>query len=132
MKKLIIIIAAACILNIANAENYKVISVYDGDTFKIKFNNSFTTNPSVRIRNIDAAEFGWRAKCKKESDLAIKAKTFLSNLILGKEIDLRDIGKDKYGRILADVFIDNKNVAELLIENSLAKPYTNNKINWCI
>lgn len=112
------------------AADYKVISVYDGDTFKISFKDEFMTNPSVRIRGIDTPELGWRANCKSEGDSSINAKKFLSMLILDKEVKLDNIGRDKYGRILADVFIGNIDVGKTLIDKGFAKPYEVN-IDWC-
>jgi len=93
-----------------SAAIYKVISVYDGDTFKISFKDEFMTNPSVRIRGIDTPELGRRAKCESENISSINAKKFLTGLILNKEVKLENISKDKYGRILSDVFIENIDV----------------------
>ena len=112
------------------AANYKVISVYDGDTFKISFKDEFITNPSVRIRGIDTPELGWRASCKAENTSSINARNFLIGLILDKEVRLENIGRDKYGRILADVFIENVDIGKVLIDKGFAKPYEVN-IDWC-
>jgi len=113
-----------------SAAIYKVISVYDGDTFKISFKDEFMTNPSVRIRGIDTPELGRRAKCESENISSINAKKFLTGLILNKEVKLENISKDKYGRILSDVFIENIDVGKLLIEKGFAKKYEVN-IDWC-
>ena len=50
----------------------------------------------------------------------------------GNIIDLGFV--DKYFRILADVKIDGKDVADTLIKNNLAYAYegkTKEKVNWC-
>ena len=43
--------------------------------------------------------------------------------MLNKYIYIENIGVDKYGRILADLMIEGKNVSELLIQSRLAVKY---------
>ena len=40
-----------------------------------------------------------------------------------KVIELRNIQRGKYFRIVADVYVDDKNLADILIKNNLALPY---------
>ncbi len=119
----------------ANDIQTKVISVYDGDTFTIEQKDIADKNYRVRIRGIDTAEYGWRAECIEETSLSIKAKEFTSTSILNKEVTLKNIGTDKYGRLLADVYVDtNINVASELLKKGLAQPYNppqQNKPKWC-
>ena len=129
----------------ANDVSTKVISVYDGDTFTIEQKDIADKNYRVRIRGIDTAEYGWRAQCIEETSLSIKAKTFTSTAILNKEVLLKDIGTDKYGRLLADVYVDvtekidglikptTINIGTELLKKELAKPYNppQQKPKWC-
>jgi endonuclease YncB( thermonuclease family) len=45
------------------------------------------------------------------------------------------VQRDKYFRVLAEVWADNISIAEILIKNGLAYPYDgetkSNQINWC-
>lgn len=113
----------------------EIVSVYDGDTFKININSYpdvIGKNISIRINSIDTPEI--RTKCKEEKILGYKAKELTSSLLNNaKLIELRNIKRGKYFRIVADVFIDNKNLSELLIKNNLAVAYDGGtKIkNWC-
>ncbi len=112
----------------------KVISVYDGDTFTIETKDQFTNKSlKVRIRNIDTAELGWRGNCIEESVMSKNAKDYLEQLILNKTVHLVDLGKDKYGRLLADVFLNNINIGQDLITKKYAVTYkvTDKKPIWC-
>ena len=107
----------------------KVIKVYDGDTItiasKLPYKSSQMYRFSVRLRGIDSPEI--KSKSLAEKDLAMNSKMALSNLILEKNVDLKNISTEKYGRILADVYIDNVNVNTWMLENKLALPYDGGK-----
>ena len=53
----------------------------------------------------------------------------------GKTIELRNVDRDKYFRILADVWVDDKSVADILIKNRVAYAYDGGRkpasMNWC-
>lgn len=87
----------------------------------------------VRVLGIDAPEKRARDKCERE--LAEKAREFvhkaLSNAL---QIELRNLQRDKYFRILADVFVDGSHLGSELIRKRLAVAYdgdTKPIINWC-
>lgn len=102
-----------------------VIKVYDGDTItivsKLPFNSSPLYKFSVRINNIDCAEI--RGSNEDEKTCAKIAKQRVSDLILHKKVELRNIGTEKYGRVLADVFIDSQDIGTLLVNERLALRY---------
>jgi len=103
----------------------KVIKVYDGDTFTMISKLPNTQGPiyrfSVRMKGIDSPEI--KGKTVNEKELAKKSRDMLSNLILGKIVVLKDISTEKYGRILADVFIGDLCVNEWLLTNNYAIKY---------
>jgi endonuclease YncB( thermonuclease family) len=103
----------------------KVIKVYDGDTITIANKMPYKTSTlyrfSVRLRGIDCPEI--RSKNENEKRCAYIARDFVSNLIMGKIVILKDIDLDKYGRILANVIINGSNLSDLLIEKGLAVVY---------
>jgi micrococcal nuclease len=106
-----------------------VIDVYDGDTFTIatpvlNTKNNYVYRFSVRVQGVDCPEL--RTKDKDEKYVALKAKEFAESVLLHKHIILKNIQYDKYGRILACVFVDNKNYSELLIHSKLAVEYNGN------
>lgn len=107
----------------------KVIKVYDGDTItiasKLPYKSSQMYRFSVRLRGIDSPEI--KSKSLAEKELALNSKMALSNLILGQMVDLKNVSTEKYGRILADVYINNVNVNTWMLENKLALPYDGGK-----
>jgi len=110
-----------------------VESVYDGDTITASAHIWIgqTINTKVRIRGIDTPEL--RGKCDTEKQQAIKAKDFVQNLIGNKPVTLTNIENGKYaGRVIADVFVDDVNVSEAIINNGLGRIYDGGKRKgWC-
>ena len=101
-----------------------VIKVYDGDTITIVYKNESDKKVykgSLRLRGIDAPEI--RTKNKNEKEIAQIAKNRLNTLVFNKYIRLEKIDYDKYGRILADIYVKNKNISDLLINERLGVKY---------
>lgn len=114
----------------------RYIKNYDADTITFdipKVHPLLGDHISVRVRHVDAPEIKGHLPCEKEA--ARTAKKFIANILQNaKRIDLENIDKDKYFRILADVKADGKNLADLLMKNKLAYAYegaTKEKRNWC-
>ena len=103
----------------------KVIKVYDGDTFTMISKLPHTEGPiyrfSVRMKGIDSPEI--KGKTSNEKELAKKSRDALSNIILGKIVILKNVSTEKYGRILADVYIRDICVNEWMLENNFAVKY---------
>lgn len=120
-----------------NIKINRIISVYDGDTFRGQVNaypKWFGENVGFRIYGIDTPEKGWRAKCEKERLLGDKAQKLSEQLLInGKHIEFDVVKWDKYGgRILANVRVDGVDIAELLLEKGLAVKYDGGKKpKWC-
>lgn len=113
----------------------KVVSVYDGDTLKVNIDEYpalVGEKISVRVYGIDTPEI--KGKCLKEKELAQKAKKIATELLMNaKVVELRNMQRDKYFRILGDVYADGQSLALKLIEKNVAVAYdggTKTK-NWC-
>ncbi len=113
----------------------KVTSIYDGDTFRanlVGYPEIVGYRIGIRVNGIDTPEM--RGKCQKEKDLARKAKQFaVTKLRAAKKIELKNMKRGKYFRIVADVYVDNRNLGTMLIENHLAVPYDggHKAKDWC-
>jgi endonuclease YncB( thermonuclease family) len=112
----------------------EVRSIYDADTFKVHIEgwpDIIGKSVSIRVNGVDAAEM--RGKCESEKLAAREAKQFtVAQLRQGKVIELRNMKRGKYFRILADVYIDDVNLADQLIAAGLARPYDGSKrLSWC-
>lgn len=114
----------------------KFIKNYDADTITVNIPNvhPFIGNKmSVRIFGVDAPEIKGANNCEK--DASRTAKKLVENLLKNaKRIDLVNVKKDKYFRILADVVVDGRDVKGILLKNHLAYEYyggTKEKKDWC-
>ena len=112
----------------------RVISVYDGDTFRVdidEFPPIVGRNIAIRILGIDTPEI--KGSCRKERELAIKARDFTRKYLNAANIvSLTNLRRDKYFRILANVHIDGKNLGDALLTQKLAVVYSGkSKFNWC-
>ncbi len=103
-----------------------VIKVYDGDTITIAskvpgLKNSDTYKFSIRLNGIDTPEM--KTKNEDEKEIAIKARDALSNKIYGKNITLKDVKTEKYGRLLCEIYYKGEHLNKWLIDNRYALPY---------
>jgi len=130
------IVALFIILSLLfSAKNYgsvtvnKVVSVYDGDTIRVNIAHYppiLGDNISIRILGIDTPEL--RTKNLKEKQLAYKAKEYVETIIKNsKTIVLKDMQRDKYFRILANVDVDGKDLGQMLIDKGYAVKYDGGK-----
>ena len=141
MKKIFLVIAlclGAFIVQAATAYGTvtvsKVISVYDGDTFRVNIDSLpplVGKNIPIRLKGVDTPEI--QGKCQYERDLALKARDFVrSKLTNAKEIRLQELQRGKYFRIVADVIVDGMSLEKELLENELAYKYSGGKkSSWC-
>lgn len=103
--------------------------VVDGDTFAA----GLAGQPGVRVRisDIDAPEL--HGRCITEIEMAERARDRLRALIGGRRVLLvihaRD--HDRYGRLLAEVWVDGIPVGPQLVKEGLARPWTGRRMPWC-
>ncbi len=112
----------------------KVISVYDGDTFRVDIDSLppiVGKNIPIRLNGVDTPEI--QGKCQQEKDLALEARDFVRNkLVNAKEIKLSKLQRGKYFRVVADVYVDGISLEQELLDNELAYKYTGGKkSSWC-
>ena len=113
----------------------EVTSIYDGDTFRANlkgYPEIIGNRIGVRINGIDTPEM--RGQCQKEKNLARQAKELTVTQLRGaKKIELRNMKRGKYFRIVADVYVDGKSLGEMLVKRSLAVPYDGGHKgkDWC-
>ena len=104
--------------------NVKVVSVYDGDTFKINLNcdtGIFCDNISVRVKGIDCPEM--KGKTEKEKELAKQAKQFTKDFLDSGPVKLSNCTRDKYFRINCSAQVNGQDLATLLLGKGLAYNY---------
>jgi micrococcal nuclease len=103
----------------------RVIKVYDADTItiaaKLPYETSSLYRISVRLKGIDAPEI--KGSSAEEKTMALEAKEFLISMVLNKTVRLENKENEKYGRLLADVFLGNIHINDLLLKERFAIPY---------
>lgn len=119
-------------------ELHKVI---DGDTIKVTIHSVHPLlgdRIKIRVRDIDTPEirkgrYGY--KCQRELERGLEAKRVVEEFLEGTEkIELRNLSRGKYFRIAADVYVDGRNLADVLLERGLAHEYLGGKgkkRSWC-
>ena len=102
-----------------------VLSVYDGDTFRcniLGWQKIVGKNIPIRVAGVDTPEM--RGVSTEEKELAKMARDYTLKLLKsGKVIELRNCRRGKYFRIVADVYIDGKNLALELIKYGFGVRY---------
>jgi endonuclease YncB( thermonuclease family) len=112
----------------------KVISVYDGDTFRVNIDSLppiVGKNIPIRVNGVDTPEI--RGKCQYEKNLALEARDFVrARLANAKEIKLTNLQRGKYFRVVANVMVDGVSLEQELLDNELAYEYDGGKkLSWC-
>jgi micrococcal nuclease len=101
----------------------KVIKVIDGDTIEVVVNKKIE---KIRLIGLDTPE---TVDPRKELEcFGIEASEELKNLVEGKIVKLdsdeSQDNKDRYGRLLRYVILDDKNINLYMIENGYGFEYT--------
>jgi micrococcal nuclease len=97
----------------------KIIRVVDGDTVDAEIDLGFhiKTTMKLRLAGINSPELNTQE--------GKKSKSVLLSLIEGENVTIQTIKdkQEKYGRYLAVIIKDSKNVNEWLVEQNLAVRY---------
>ena len=130
-KKYLLLFLFLLLCACAHTDNFKkveLISVYDGDTFKVNLpckKDIFCKGIYVRVKGIDTPEIKTKNIRKKEK--AIASKSFTEKLLVDGKITLKNCKRDKYFRLLCDVFIKKEkeeiNLAEELLLSEFGVKY---------
>jgi len=128
--------AKCAVTYLPNFTRARVISVYDGDTLTIARKQTLwwkskVASYKVRLNGIDCPEL--RGSSEEEKAYATKARDVVQKLVLNKTVKLDIQGYDKYGRLLACVYVNKTNISDHLLSIGLAVPYdgkTKSVVNW--
>lgn len=117
--KLLLLVLVGLILQqpstvLAQTTSATIVSVGDGDTVRVRINQKLTT---IRLACADAPEI---RQTPYENASASRLKQLLP---IGKSIDLRAIEKDKYGRTVGEIFVNNKSINLQMVAEGQAVVY---------
>lgn len=108
----------------------KVVKVYDGDTItvanRISVDGGHSYSPqiyrfNVRLYGIDSPELKTKNTIIKH--LAIQSRDALHDLIYGKIVQLKNVSLEKYGRLLADIYVGDIHVNQWMVDHKYAVSY---------
>ena len=130
------VVAKACHNDASSFRCVQYVRNHDGDT--ITFNISgvhplLGDNINVRLAGIDTAEVRTKDKCEREAGIAAK-RIVASLLRKARRIDLENVRRGKYFRIVAEVKVDGQSLTALLLSRGVGYPYDGGKksnVNWC-
>ena len=89
----------------------KVIKVIDGDTIWVKTENKHV---KIRLSYIDAPEL--------RQTFGVRSKNYLTNLVLDKKVQIDTYRKDRYNRIIGEVYIhDDRKVTDQVYDRMVYK-----------
>jgi len=112
-------------LNYGTLNCSEVTSIYDGDTFRCNIEGVHPllgNRIAIRVNGVDTPEM--KDKRPEIKALAQQAKQFTVGKLRGaKVVELRNVQRGKYFRIVADVYMDGENLTEGLIGEGLGKKY---------
>lgn len=103
---------------ISPGRQFKVIKVYDGDSFLVKGQD---LTLKIRMVGIDAPETG--GSRKPGQPYSRKAHQYLNRQIHDRPVTLKTYGLGGYNRILAEVFINDINMNLEMVKAGLAEVY---------
>lgn len=98
-----------------------LISVGDGDTVRVTAGQG--VKATIRLACIDAPE-------KSQGTSGEFATKSLRDLIIGKPISLKPQAKDKYGRTVAEIYFENRNINLQMVRIGAAYVYSK-YLNQC-
>lgn len=110
----------------AAADEVRNATAIDGDTIE-------AGGQRYRVANIDTPEVGDGARCAAERRHGQRATQRARALLDGAaRVETRPIGRtDRYGRQVAYILIDGRDLGEALIAEGLARPWRGRREPWC-
>ena len=96
---------------------------YDGDTC------TTINGEKIRLACIDAPELKGR---KADPILAKEARNFVNKLVANQEVSIKRITNDRYGRTIGELFKNEVNIQEIIVEKGYGKVYKKyaNQCEW--
>ena len=112
------------------------VRAYDADTITVNLKDLphvFGEELGIRVAGVNAPEI--RGRCAQEDQPALQARDRVRELLeQAQQIDLVDVERDKYFRVVAKVNVDGRDLSQLLLEEGHAVIYdggTKSK-DWCV
>lgn len=107
----------------------EVLKVIDGDTIDVRIDLGFNVWHKCRVRFMGINTPESRTKNLEEKAKGLAAKKRLKELLSVDKADIKmqSYGVGKYGRVLGEVFVDDKNINQQLVKEGHAVFYDGGK-----
>ena len=105
--------------------------IVDGDTVRMVCQNGISQN--ARLLGFDTPET-YKPQCRAEAQLGAQATARLTQLVSdASDVSFGDVeAYDRYDRALVRLFVDGRDVGDILIAEGLARPYSGDRrMSWC-
>lgn len=120
MGRIAVLLATLVLSSAAAAADLRVI---DGDTVALG-------DERLRLLDIDAPEFH-RPRCPAEAVMADRARRRLADLLAGGTVLVERSGeRDRYGRTLARLRVDDRDAGDVLMAEGLVVPWRPGRAAW--
>lgn len=110
----------------------KVIKVSQGNQIVIASRLPHDDSPfyrfTVNIKGIVCPEI--RTRDKDERKCAFMCRDILRAKVMDKVVEINNIEIEKYGRLIADIYVDNIDVKHFILEEHLATIIGETPSNW--
>jgi micrococcal nuclease len=108
-----VLLHLACSRDTEGQQKQKVVGIMDGDTIELLEDRQTTR---VRLYGIDAPE--------KNQDYGTRSRQVASDLAFGKNVQLIEKGKDRYGRVIGIIILpDGRSLNEEMVRQGYAWHY---------
>lgn len=99
------------------------LTVIDGDTVRLG-------DERIRLIGVDTPEM--RARCPAERESALAARDRLAGMLDEGDVQIERHGVGRWGRTLAVIQVDGRDVSLQLIAEGLGRPYDGGRRDgWC-
>ncbi len=120
LARITLALALWCSLAAGEEQRDKVVKVTDGDTITVL--DADKVQHKIRLEGIDAPE--------SKQAFGTRSKEHLGDKVAGKEVTVQWEERDRYKRILGDVFIEDRHINREMVKDGFAwhfKRYSKSK-----
>ena len=125
----LLLLLLSCLAGAAQAGEFsaRVIAVLDGDTVLVRQANTLT---KIRLAGIDAPEVGHAGmggqppNSQQDQPYGMEAKQSLSDMVLNKQVQIKSQAVDDYGRLVANLSADGRDVNAEQLRRGMAWEYS--------
>ena len=107
----------------------EILRVVDGDTVDVRMDLGFHVWHKCRVRRMGINAPESRTRNLEEKARGLAAKDWLINILESaqSEIEMQSHGVGKYGRVLGELYINEVNINQLMVEEGHAELYDGGK-----